>query len=88
MFLFIVWHSIFAYFSNGIEKTNIQLVTTAIGALINIPLSVIFVKYFNLGIDGIILATIISLLIYCILGPIEAFKEINKMKEINNNENN
>jgi len=80
MLLFLIWHSIFAYFTNGIEKTNIQLITTVIGALINIPLSILFVKYYNMGMNGVILATILSLSIFGFFAPIQAVKEIQKMK--------
>ncbi len=80
MLLFFAWHSIFASFTNGIEKTKVQFFTTMIGALINIPLSIIFVKYFNMGLNGILLATIISLSIFGIFGPIQAIKEIKLMK--------
>jgi len=80
MLLFLVWHSIFAYFTNGIEKTRVQLYTTAFGALINIPLSVLFVHYFAMGLNGVILATIVSLSIFGVFGPLQALKEIKLMK--------
>ena len=80
MILCLAWFGIFAYFTNGIEKTKIQLYSTIIGAIINIPLSIIFVKYLKMGINGILLATIISLLIFSILGPLQSLKEIKLMK--------
>ena len=89
MFLVLMWHSVFAYFSNGIEKTNIQLITTMIGTIINIPLSILFVNYFDMGLNGVLLATILSLSIFGIFGPIQAVKEIKNMKSrlINNEYN-
>lgn len=78
--LILAWHNIFAYFTNGISKTKIQLYSTSIGAIINIPLSIYFVKYLELGLNGILLATIFSLIIFAILGPIQSIYEIKLMK--------
>lgn len=78
--LFLSWYSVFAYFTNGINKTKIQLYCALIGALINIPLTILFIKYFDMGINGVVLATIISLSIFSILGPIQSYKEIKSMK--------
>lgn len=80
MTLMYVWHSTFSYFTNGINKTKNQLISTGIGAIINIPLSIYFVKYLNMGLDGVILATIISLSIFNITGSIQAFREIKDME--------
>lgn len=80
MILILVWYSIFAYFTNGIEKTKVQFITALIGAIINIPLSMLFVQSFEMGLNGILLATIISLSIFGIFGPIQAIREINIMK--------
>ncbi len=80
MILVLVWHQVYSYFSNGIEKTKIQLVSSLIGAIANIPLSIYFVKYMNMGINGVILATALSLGIFCILGPIQAYKELKHMR--------
>lgn len=81
IFLFLIWHSIFAFFTNGINKTTNQMISTSIGAVINIPLSILFFKYFNMGLNGILLATIISLSIFCITGSIQAIMEIKNMKQ-------
>lgn len=80
MILLLAWYSIFAYFSNGIEKVGLQFYASLTGAFINIPLSILFVKYFKMDLNGVLLATISSLLIYSVLGPINAFKEIRRLK--------
>jgi len=79
--LSIAWHNIFAYFTNGIEKTKTQLYATVVGAIINIPLSIIFIKYLDMGLNGVLLATIMSLAVFNILGPIQALKEVNSMQK-------
>ena len=50
------------YFLNGIGKIKLQLWLYVFGAVINIPLSIYFVKYMNLGSSGVILGTIFSML--------------------------
>ncbi len=81
MVLMLIWHNTFAFFTNGINKTKNQLISTAVGALINIPLSIFFVKYVDMGLNGVLLATICSLSIFNITGIIEAAKEIQYMKK-------
>ncbi len=79
--LFSIFHSILAYFTNGIGKTNLQLLTSIIGALINIPLSIYFVRVHHFGLNGVILATIISLSLFCLTGPFQVVQEIRLLKK-------
>ncbi|MEO2050423.1 MAG: MATE family efflux transporter [Flavobacteriaceae bacterium] len=79
--LFSIFHSILAYFTNGIGKTNLQLSTSVIGALINIPLSIYFVQVHDMGLNGVILATIISLSLFCFTGPFQVVQEIRLLKK-------
>lgn len=65
------WNNIYAMFVNGIGDIKIQLYTAVIAMLLNIPLSLIFVKYFSLGLNGIVLATIVSLSLAAIALPIQ-----------------
>lgn len=71
-----VYGDIYMYFVNGIGKIRLQTILYVIGALVNIPLSIYFVKNFNLGSSGVILATIISMLPLSIFIPIQACKII------------
>ncbi len=80
LMLFSIVHSVLAYFTNGISKTNLQLLTSVIGAVINIPLSIFFVREFDMGLNGVILATIISLSLFCFSGPVQVIKEIRSLK--------
>lgn len=76
-----VWSNVFAYFLNGINKINLQLIFVGIGAILNIPLSIYFATDLNFGLNGVILASIISLLPFSICGPIQTFyliKNLNK----------
>lgn len=76
-----VYGDIYITFLNGIGKIRTQLYLFIIGAIINIPLSIFFVKGLNLGSSGVILATNISMLLFVIVMPLQTFYEIRKIKE-------
>ena len=80
----LIWYTTFAYFTNGINKTNNQMISATIGVIINIPLSIYFVKYLSMGLNGVMLATIISLSVFGFTGVIQAIYEIKLMKEKDN----
>jgi O-antigen/teichoic acid export membrane protein len=81
MALFVVlanWNNIFAYFINGVGKIKLQFYISIFVAVINIPLSIIFAKNFNMGITGVITATCVCVFIGSIWTPIQYMKIINK----------
>jgi O-antigen/teichoic acid export membrane protein len=67
-----IWNNIFSFFLNGISKTRVQIITSILGTIVNIPLSIYFANMFGVG--GVILATIISLSFFAVFGAIETFK--------------
>lgn len=73
-----IYGDIYMYFLNGIGKIKLQMWLFIVGALINIPLSVLLVKYFGLGAAGVILATCISLLFLAVAMPIQTYKILKK----------
>ena len=62
MFGIMIWNNIFATYVNGISRLRVQLVTATVGAILNIPLSILFVRFFDLGVAGVAIATCVSLL--------------------------
>ncbi|HIF9074989.1 TPA: lipopolysaccharide biosynthesis protein [Photobacterium damselae] len=67
------WCNNYAFFLNAINKIKIQFILLFIGAIVNIPLSILFVSYFDLGLSGVVLATTLSLLPFAIIGPIQTW---------------
>lgn len=59
--IFMSWASIFVTFINSTGKLALQVRFSIAAGIINIPLSVFFVKQFGMGPAGVILATIICL---------------------------
>lgn len=76
-FIFVVvsvWSNVFAYFVNSINRINVQFFTSIFAAAINIPMSIFFVSHLGLGLNGIVLATAVSLSVYAVIGPFQVFK--------------
>jgi O-antigen/teichoic acid export membrane protein len=70
------WNNIFAYFINATNQLNVQINTSIIAIIINIPLSIFLVKYFNIGTYGIVIGTCLSLALFAIFGALQTFNII------------
>lgn len=72
------WNNIYAMFVNGVGKIKLQLYTAVVAMVANIPLAILFVKWFGLGLSGVVLATVVSLLLAAIALPIQVNQIIRK----------
>lgn len=68
----------FGFFINGTGKIKIQLIIGVIMAIVNIPISIILVKFYGFGVSGVILATILCSIFGLVFYPIQYYKIINK----------
>ena len=75
--LLLTFNMIYVNFINGVGKIKLQLITSLISMIINIPLSIYFGKYLGWGSTGVILATCFCLGYSLILSPLQYFKIIN-----------
>lgn len=66
------------YFINGTGKIRIQLYQSALMAIINIPLGVILANYLKLGVNGVILGTLLCVIPGVVLSRVQFLKLINK----------
>ncbi|MBW7888004.1 MAG: MATE family efflux transporter [Bacteroidetes bacterium] len=69
------WNNIFANFINGVGKIRLQVVSSVVTGIINIPLSIILAKYFSLGINGVLLSNCLCLGVASVWAPIQ-YKKI------------
>lgn len=76
MVIVFILYTILSQVSNGLEVFEGQLIFGGIGAVINIPLSYYLSVVLNFGLGGILTATTISLLLYCIYSPFEIKRKI------------
>jgi len=65
------WNNIYASFINGIGKIKVQMYASILAMIINIPISIFYAKYLELGSAGVILGTCTSLLLGAFLGPLQ-----------------
>lgn len=77
-FIFTNWGNVFGNFLNGTGKIRLQLYVSVFCMIINIPLAIILASHFKLGIVGIPLSTIITMLIANVLSTIQYSKIVNK----------
>lgn len=71
------WNSLFNYFINGTGKIRLQLIITTIIMIINIPLKIVMVKYLGLGVEGVVLANIVCLLVLALQSPMQYYRLVN-----------
>lgn len=76
-FLLFAFGSVFNMFINGVGKIKVQLISLVIGAIIFIPLSIFFIKHLNMGIEGVVYASILANFYSPFIAPIQYFKIIN-----------
>ena len=71
------WIIIYTYFIGGIAKMKLITTIHVMAGLVNIPLSIYLAKYFNLGVNGVVLSTILCLLPQSIIIPLQYKRIIN-----------
>lgn len=74
----IIYLTPYNYFINGISKIKLQLYHTIIMSVLNIPISIFFAKYLNVGPVGIILGTITCIIPSVIISTIQFNKIISR----------
>jgi O-antigen/teichoic acid export membrane protein len=76
------WNNIFAHFVNGVGKIKPQLFSAVIAMFLNIPLAILLTKYFGFGLNGVVLATCMSLILFAVIGPVQVYVMLGKDTEI------
>lgn len=76
-FALTIFYAPYTYFINGTGKVKLQMYSILGTAIINIPLSIFLAKNMDLGVSGVIIATILCIVPHVILCPIQYSKIIN-----------
>lgn len=71
-----VLSSNFSTFLNSRSMLNTQVSCSIFAMIINVPLSIYFVRVFNFGAEGVAIATILSLIPFLFLGLLRVRKEL------------
>ena len=67
----LTWGTIFVTFINSVGKLKLQTICSLLAGVVNIPLSIFFIRYTDLGSAGVMLATIICLFYGPVLSVIQ-----------------
>ncbi len=73
-----VYGDIYMIFINATGKIKLQMYLYLLGAILNIPLTIYFIKNLNMGSSGAIIATNICMLPLAIIMPIQAYYILKK----------
>ncbi|MDD1508256.1 oligosaccharide flippase family protein [Pseudomonas sp. CNPSo 3701] len=68
-----IWNNIFGVVLGAINKVRLGAIHTFLSALINVPLSIFLVRFFDLGIAGVLCSTIISILLSSLISPVQVW---------------
>jgi len=80
--LMTAWNNMYAMFVNGIGAIKPQLYAMLFGMVINIPLSIFFVRNMDMGVSGIVMGTIFSLLLAAIVLPIQVYRILRREEKV------
>jgi len=75
-----VWCNIFSYYLNATNKLNVQIYSSVVAMVCNIPLSIYLVKQCGLGIEGVVFGTVLSLSLFAIFGSLQTYNLVFKKK--------
>lgn len=79
-FIILMFNHVFSTFVTGISKIKETMITTVIGTILNIPVSIFLARKVGLGVTGIILGSVVSIAIGMWIGPIVTVRELKKLK--------
>ncbi len=72
------WVNLFNMVINGTGKVKLQMFGWLLACLLNIPLSILFARYFEWGAIGVVVGTMASLIPLVILSPIQVRKVLSQ----------
>lgn len=75
-FITFTFGGVFTIFINGLGKVMLQTYASIIGALIFLPLALLFANVFKLGMESVVIASILANS-YSFIAPIQCFKILN-----------
>ena len=77
-FTLLTFGGVFNMFINGVGKIRLQGITLLFGALLFIPLVILFINVFNWGIESVVIAMILTNIYHPIIAPLQYYKLVNK----------
>lgn len=75
------WSGIFAYVLNAVSKIKMQMYLAVFSMLANVPLAILMVRYYGMGISGVVWANFICMLLFTVLGPMQVYSILRKQPQ-------
>jgi O-antigen/teichoic acid export membrane protein len=72
-----IWSNIYSYLLNGIGYLKVSFWNCILISVVNVPLSIYFAAYLNLGVEGIVISNILCLSTGAIIQPIQTYIILN-----------
>lgn len=72
-----MWNAIYSQIANGLSMMNVLIPVAVIQGIVNIPLSLLFLLKYDMGVVGVLLGTVCATLISAVVTPYYVKKEIN-----------
>ncbi len=76
-----MWNTIYSQVVNGLSLVRFMVVIACIQAVVNVPLSIVLATSFDLGINGVLLGTILTMLLSSITYPIYAKRVLSRFEQ-------
>ena len=73
-----IWNGVFAYIVNGIGATKVQMITSVLAVIVNIPLAIALTKWGGMGVEGVVWSNVFCLMFFAVAGSIQVYQLINK----------
>lgn len=73
-----MWNTIWSQIINGLTLVNFMISVACVQAVVNIPLSIIFATTCGLGIEGVLLGTILTMMISSVSYPIYTYRALSR----------
>ena len=77
-FLIFSFGGIYNMFINGTGKIHLQMISLLIGAIIFFPIAFLLIRIFGMGIESVVIASIISNFYSPFVAPLQYYKLINR----------
>ena len=71
-----MWNTIYSQITNGLSLMKVLVPIAIIQGVVNIPLSIFFMLWCNMGVNGVLLGTILSMMISAVVIPVYVHKEL------------
>ena len=78
-----MWNTIYSQVINGLTLVNFMVAVACIQAVLNIPLSIFLATSCGLGVNGVLIGTIVAMLISSLTYPVYSKKVLDRAEASN-----